>query len=150
MKPSHFKTLIFPIKKSLRPLFLISFGGMFYYNFEILCRGYSHFSMIICGGLCFYAIGLLDEGKHFRPSLPLQMLYGSLIILFFEYVTGVIVNIRLGLHVWDYTSVPFNYQGQICLPYFILWFLLTPVCIFGDDVIRWALFSIKNSSDRSF
>lgn len=145
MKPAYFKTLIFPIKTFLRPLFLISFGGMFYYNFEILCRGYSHFSMIICGGLCFYFIGLMNEGKKYRPPFVLQMFYGSLIILFLEYFTGVIVNIRLCLHVWDYTGVPFNYQGQICLPYFVLWFLLTPVCILGDDVIRWALFAGQKS-----
>ena len=34
--------------KIVQPLFLISFGGMAYFNFEILYRGYSHVSMIIC------------------------------------------------------------------------------------------------------
>lgn len=51
-------------KYILQPLFLISFGGMAYFNFEILFRGYSHISMIICCGLCFYTIGLLNEGKN--------------------------------------------------------------------------------------
>ena len=57
----------FVITKIVQPLFLISFGGMVYFNFEILYRGYSHISMIICGGLSFYTIGLLNEGKNGIP-----------------------------------------------------------------------------------
>ena len=56
-------------KYILQPLFLISFGGMAYFNFEILFRGYSHISMIICGGLCFYTIGLLKLPMNILPEL---------------------------------------------------------------------------------
>ena len=93
----------FVVTKIVQPLFLISFGGMVYFNFEILYRGYSHISMIICGGLSFYTIGLLNEGKKWHPSFLLQMILGSLIIISYEYLTGVIVNIYLKLHVWDYS-----------------------------------------------
>lgn len=106
-------------KYILQPLFLISFGGMAYFNFEILFRGYSHISMIICGGLCFYTIGLLNEGKNWHPSFLFQMILGSLIIITYEYLTGVIVNIYLNLHVWDYSKVPFNYRDR-----FVFLFLL--------------------------
>ena len=123
-------------KYILQPLFLISFGGMAYFNFEILFRGYSHISMIICGGLCFYTIGLLNEGKNWHPSFLFQMILGSLIIITYEYLTGVIVNIYLNLHVWDYSKVPFNYRGQICIPFLIIWFFVTPLCIWTDDIIR--------------
>ena len=95
-------------KYILQPLFLISFGGIAYFNFEILFRGYSLICMIICGGLCFYTIGLLNEGKNWHPSFLFQMILGSLIIITYEYLTGVIVNIYLNLHVWDYSKVPFN------------------------------------------
>ena len=111
-------------KYILQPLFLISFGGMAYFNFEILFRGYSHISMIICGGLCFYTIGLLNEGKNWHPSFLFQMILGSLIIITYEYLTGVIVNIYLNLHVWDYSKVPFNYRGQICIPFLICAFVI--------------------------
>lgn len=130
----------FVITKIAQPLFLISFGGMAYFNFEILYRGYSHVSMIICGGLSFYTIGLLNEGKKWHPSFLFQMILGSLIIISYEYLTGVIVNIYLKLHVWDYSNVPFNYRGQICIPFLIIWFFATPLCIWMDDVIREALF----------
>lgn len=127
-------------KYILQPLFLISFGGMAYFNFEILFRGYSHISMIICGGLCFYTIGLLNEGKNWHPSFLFQMILGSLIIITYEYLTGVIVNIYLNLHVWDYSKVPFNYRGQICIPFLIIWFFVTPLCIWTDDIIRRGVF----------
>lgn len=131
------------IKKILRPLFLISAGGMSYYNFEIFCRGYSHISMFLCGGLSFYSIGLLNEQKKLPLSFFSQMLLGSFIITGYEFATGMIVNKLLQLKVWDYSNMPLNYQGQICLPFSILWFFLTPVCIVGDDYIRYALFSGK-------
>ena len=84
--------------------------------------------------------GLLNEGKEWHPSFLLQMILGSLIIISYEYLTGVIVNIYLKLHVWDYSKVPFNYRGQICIPFLIIWFFVTPLCIWMDDVIREALF----------
>lgn len=136
------------IFKLFQALFLISFGGMVYYNFEILFRGFSHFSMILCGGLSFYVIGLLNEGNR-HPSFLLQMFAGSLIILFFEYITGSIVNLNFHLMVWDYSDVPFNFQGQICLPFFFLWFFLTPICILADDYIRFALFGRKKPVYRT-
>ena len=131
------------IKKLLRPLFLISTGGMSYYNFEILCRGYSHISMLLCGGLSFYSIGLLNEQKKLPLNFLSQMLLGSAIITGYEYTTGMIVNRYLQLKVWDYSNMPLNYQGQICLPFSILLIFLTPICNVGDDYIRYALFSGK-------
>ncbi|MBQ9157347.1 MAG: hypothetical protein IJ137_11275 [Eubacterium sp.] len=131
------------MKKILRPLFLISAGGMSYYNFEILCRGRSHISMFLCGGLSFYTVGLLNEQKKIHLSFPLQMLAGSGIITGYEYITGVLVNKILDLKVWDYSNMPLNLQGQICLPFCLLWLTFTPLCIVGDDLIRYALFSGK-------
>ncbi|MCD8019981.1 MAG: putative ABC transporter permease [Clostridiales bacterium] len=128
------------IKKSLRALFIICTGGMTYYNFEILFRGYSHFSMFLCGGLSFYTIGTLNEHPRKRLSFLSQMLIGTGIITIYEFITGMIVNKTFHLHVWDYSRLPFNIKGQICLPFSFLWFLLTPVCIVMDDIIRYALF----------
>ena len=134
---------IYKFKKFLRALFLISTGGMSYYNFEILFRGYSHVSMILCGGLSFYTIGLLNEHPNKNISFLFQMLSGSLIITAYEFITGVIVNLQLHLNVWDYSRMPLNIKGQICLPFTILWFFLTPICIVLDDYIRYGLFGRK-------
>lgn len=127
-------------KKILRPLFIISTGGMFYYNFEVFARGYSHISMFLCGGLCFYTIGLLNEKKGRNLPFLWQMIIGSLIITLFELITGLFVNLHLHLHVWDYSNMPYNFKGQICLPFTLLWFIFTPICIVCDDFIRYYLF----------
>ena len=131
-------------KYILQPLFLISFGGMAYFNFEIL------FLIDLIFGLKYsysnwynlYAVfsKVLNEGKNWHPSFLFQMILGSLIIITYEYLTGVIVNIYLNLHVWDYSKVPFNYRGQICIPFLIIWFFVTPLCIWTDDIIRRGVF----------
>ena len=135
-------------KKILQPLFLISTGGMAYYNFEIFYRGFSHISMFLCGGLSFYGIGLLNENKKVKLSFPAQMALGSIIITSLEYITGYIVNIKMGLDVWDYSSQPFNYRGQICLLFSVIWFFLSPICIIGDDYLRYLLFGREKPKYR--
>lgn len=134
------------IIKILRTLFIICTGGMVYYNIEILFRGYSHISMFLCGGLSLYTIGILNEHPTIHPSFLTQMILGTLIITAYEFITGMVVNLILHLHVWDYSDVPFNLKGQVCLPFMFVWFFLTPVCIVTDDIIRYALFHGKKPS----
>lgn len=124
----------------MKYVFLFTFGGISYYFIEILYRGWSHFSMMICGGLCFVLVGALDQWITTEISLLGQMVVGGVIITSLEFVTGIIVNRILHLNVWDYSDVPYNLYGQICLPYSMLWFLLSFVCIVLDDIIRVYIF----------
>ncbi len=128
------------MSKALKNLFLFSFGGIAYVLIELIWRGYSHRSMFVLGGLCFILLGLINEKYTQDIPLPVQMLIGTFIITVLEFISGCILNIRLGLNVWDYSDMPFNILGQICLPYMILWFLLSPVCIITDDYIRYLFF----------
>ncbi|CVI73059.1 MAG TPA: putative ABC transporter permease [Candidatus Anaerobutyricum stercoris] len=138
------------IIKILRTAFIICTGGMVYYNIEILFRGYSHISMFFCGGLSFYTIGILNENPKIQPSFLTQMILGTFIITAYEFLTGMVVNLILHLHVWDYSNMPFNLKGQVCLPFMFVWFFLTPVCIVADDVIRYALFQGEKPSYSLF
>ncbi len=124
----------------LKHTFLFFVGGTLYYFIEILFRGFSHPSMFICGGICFLLVGLINEFKSFKISLLWQMFLSSLIITTIEFITGLIVNIWLGLNVWDYSSRPFNVLGQICLLYTILWFFLSFAAIMLDDYLRYKFF----------
>jgi len=49
----------------------------------------------------------------------------SLVITAVEFSVGVVVNILLGLDVWDYSSVPGNILGQICPAFTLLWFVIS-------------------------
>lgn len=124
----------------IKYLFLFLVGGFTYFYMEILYRGYSHFSMIICGGFALILCGSLNQSSRFHPSLVTQVFLSMLIITALEFITGYIVNIRLGLHVWDYSQMPYNFMGQICLAFSLLWLVLSPACIFIDDLIRWIIF----------
>ena len=42
-----------------------------------------------------------------------------------EFLFGLLVNRVLHLHVWDYSALPLNIMGQICLPFSLIWFVLT-------------------------
>lgn len=119
-------------------MLLFLFGGRLYTWLELACRGRTHWTMFILGGLCFVVIGLLNE--HLFPwdlALMQQAVIGAVIITVLEFLTGCIVNLWLGWDVWDYSGLPFNLLGQVCLYYFLLWVLLAVVCIVLDDWLRY-------------
>lgn len=121
-------------------LFLLMFGGIVYYGIEILYRGYSHVSMFFVGGLCFIFIGLINEIFEWTTPLWKQILIGDIIVLIVEFWSGVVLNKALGLNVWDYSDLPLNLYGQICLPFAILWLPIVLVAIVVDDWLRYLLF----------
>ncbi|MDO4539704.1 MAG: hypothetical protein Q4B48_01195 [Syntrophomonadaceae bacterium] len=121
-------------------LLLAMVGGALYYMLELLARGFSHYSMFITGGLCFVMIGMLNEFYHWDMALISQMFVSAIIITTLELLAGLIVNIGLDMNVWDYSKMPYNFLGQICLVYSVLWFFLSPAAIFLDDVLRWRCF----------
>lgn len=121
-------------------LVLFGIGGTCYLLIEILYRGHTHWTMGILGGICFIFIGLINNVLGFQTSLLLQMLISAVIITVLEFLSGLLLNVYLGLNIWDYSHLPFNIMGQVCLPFFVIWFFLSPLAIFADDFIRWKFF----------
>lgn len=134
----------------LKYLFLFIVGGAVYYSMEMLFRGYSHYSMAILGGICFIACGLLNEILSWDTSLLLQGLIGSGIITVLEFLTGVLVNMILHLNVWDYSNMPLNVLGQICLPFSLLWVIIAIGAIILDDYIRYCFFDEEKPRYKLF
>lgn len=125
----------------LKLLVLFITGGFLYVMIEILWRNYSHCTMFIVGGLCFVLIGFINEIFTWDMSLLFQMIISSIIITIVEFLSGCVINIVLGLDVWDYSNIPFNILGQICIPFMGLWFLLSSIGIILDDYLRYWLFN---------
>jgi len=134
----------------LKYLFLFIIGGVVYYSMEMLFRGYSHYSMAILGGICFIACGFLNELLSWDTSLLLQGLIGSGIITVLEFLTGVLVNMILHLNVWDYSNMPLNVLGQICLPFSLLWVIIAIGAIILDDYIRYCFFDEEKPRYKLF
>ena len=63
-----------------------------------------------------------------------------IIITVLEFIFGVVLNIWLGLQIWDYSGMPLNIMGQICLPFTVAWYFLSAAAIILDDYIRYWLF----------
>jgi len=127
-------------------LLVASAGGTIYMFIELLWRGRSHISMFLLGGLCFWLIGGMNR-NHSTP-VAIQTILGATTVTTLELITGLIVNRWLGLNVWDYSDLPMNFLGQICLPYFLLWIPLSASAIFAEDGLRWLLFGTPMPSYR--
>lgn len=82
----------------------------------------------------------LDVSKSYIFS-DIQSAAGSLLITFFELVIG-----ELALHtnifpvMWDYSSTPLNFDGVICLPFSLIWMVLSSVAILLADAINYYVF----------
>lgn len=113
---------------------LFILGGSCYYGIEMLWRGYSHYTMFIVGGVCFLLCGMVNE--IFKLRLGVQVLACTILITVIEYISGYILNIRLGLAIWDYSNLPLNINGQVCLLFSVLWAVLAVVAIRLDDWVR--------------
>ncbi|MCM1288883.1 MAG: putative ABC transporter permease [Clostridium sp.] len=114
-------------------------GGIAYFYMEIMFRGYSHYSMIICGGFCFLFVGqiglrfLYGKSRFFIVKI---MAASALIITTLEFVTGLIVNVVFHLEVWDYSRVAGNIMGQVCLPYTFVWGVMGLLCVYMTYMIQ--------------
>lgn len=126
--------------RAVRPLVLFGVGGAVYVIIEVLWRGRSHWTMFAVGGMCFVLVGLINELFTFEMPLVHQMALGACIITCVEFMSGCVINLWLGWNVWDYSDMPFNVYGQICLTYVGLWFLLSAPAIILDDYLRHWLF----------
>lgn len=97
-------------------------GSLIYSLLEICFRGYTHWTMTILGGIAAGALYIISSGT---ASVYVQALYGALVITAMELITGVAVNMIFMMNVWDYSDVPMNLLGQICLPFTVIWYLIS-------------------------
>ena len=95
-------------------------GGIGYAAIEVIWRGYTHWSMMIAGGVCFIIFSVVEERLRER-SLLLKAVLCALGVTMVEFVFGVIFNLILGMAVWDYSHIPFNILGQVCPVFSLLW-----------------------------
>jgi hypothetical protein len=125
---------------------------MAYFAIEGLWRipqgGWANVSMMFVGGLCFVLVGGINQmPAFFYSSMRLQAIIGTVIVLAVEYVSGLVLNVWLGLGIWDYSGLPFNLHGQICLSFAGLWVLLMPFGIWLEDWITLLRYVYRTACD---
>ena len=119
----------------LKEFIIFIIFGLMYVTIELLYRGHTHYSMFIVGGICGVLIGLINDNTPDMPLLP-QCVLGAVIITIIELLTGLFLNVYLGLNVWDYSNQPFNFMGQICPQFCIIWCILSILVIRIDDWLK--------------
>lgn len=129
-------------KCGLKCILLFLVGACVYYNAEICFRGYSHWTMALLGGALFLAIGNINEKNAASKNIPLpfQGLLAAAFITAGELAAGIILNVWLDLNIWDYSDLPFNFLGQICLRFSLIWIAVGIIAVVLDDYLRYLLF----------
>ena len=94
------------MRKLYKSAILFTIGGALYLLIEVLWRlamnsTPTHWSMFFIGGLAFLLIGGINEWIPWELSLVKQSLIGTVMILITEFVSGCILNLWLGLGIWD-------------------------------------------------
>jgi len=97
--------------------------------------------MGICGGVILIILDYINERISWDVDLIIQGLIGSALITMFEFIIGVIhLAFNLPL-MWNYSDMPFNFIGIICLPYSLIWIIISIAGIFLSDAINYYLFN---------
>ena len=112
------------MKTVLQQCFVFALGAVSYCAIETWWRGYTHFSMGLAGGVCILIFYNMWQWFYTKP-LILWGLVGGSIITGVELLFGVVFNLILGYHVWDYSGMPYHVMGQICPTFSVIWMMLS-------------------------
>lgn len=124
----------------------IVFGWM-YYGIEILYRGYSHWTMAVLAGIIAVLIGGLNDTFSYEMPFDLQIIIGTCFATVFEGIAGVILNIFLGLGIWDYSNLWGTFFFGQCNVFFCAaWAGLSAVCIVLQDCLVY--YVLKTDDER--
>ena len=108
-------------------------GGLLYGALETCWRGYTHWTMVLLAAALCIPLDLANERMSWALPLCLQALLGGLAITAGELAAGLVLNVWLELGIWDYSDLPLNLWGQICLQYSALWCVLAGPAIVVFD-----------------
>lgn len=106
------------------------FGGTVYFLMEVAYKTATGHPERISWTMLLLAVLLTVPVERAGAELPwdcplqAQALVCAALATAVEFVAGVVLNLWLGLGVWDYAHLPLNLFGQICLSYSMLWWAL--------------------------
>ena len=122
--------------------------GIMYLFTEILYRGVTYWQMALVGGTAGTLTGLINNCLTWNLPLFFQGLTGMFICTACEFAGGCYFNIYRHYALWDYSNLPFNFLGQICLYYSFAWFFLSFAVIFLYNFINWKIFGEEKPKYR--
>lgn len=127
--------------KTGKTVFMFIFGFMAYVTIEVIFRNVSYPLMGLCGGLVFVLLDKINDKISWDIDILVQGVIGSLLITSLEFIIGEMSLRGLIQPMWDYSDMPFNYKGIICLPFSLIWVGLSIVAIVVADFINYYIFN---------
>lgn len=119
-------------------------GFCLYITIEVCYRGYSYSLMGLCGGLAFLLIDKINDKISWDIDILIQGLIGSAIITLFELIIGELSLNNILPMMWDYSNLPLNYKGIICLPFSLIWIGISIVAVFLADAINYYMLGVDD------
>lgn len=116
---------------------LFLFGGGVYAIIELLYRGRTYFSMFCAGGASLLLIDRWCNKRRGKARVVTRCMRGASAVTLVELLFGLLFN--RAHKVWDYSNLPCNLLGQICLQYSAAWAVLSLPAMFAASFIRRAL-----------
>ena len=104
-------------------LFAALIGGGGYCLIEILWRGRTHYSMFFAGAIVLSSFYYITN--RFNFPFWLKCIIGMIIITGVELIFGIVFNMIMKENVWDYSNMPLNLLGQICVPFSLIWLAIS-------------------------
>ena len=120
-------------------------GGTVYFLLEVAWKTATgepqriSWTMLVVAILLTIPVERCGEQLPWRVPLWLQALCCAVLVTVVELAAGLILNVWLGLGVWDYSHLPGNVLGQICPQFFAVWWGLCFVFIPAFDWMRWSV-----------
>lgn len=133
------------IGRRVLSMLLWTWGGTMYFLLEVVfktLRGEPEqisWTMLVLAVLLTIPVERCGEQLPWEVPLWLQALACAVLVTAVELAAGLILNIWLGLDIWDYSHLPFNLWGQICPQFAAVWWFLCMLFIPAFDWLRWAV-----------
>lgn len=131
--------------KKILSMLLWFWGGTVYFLLEVAYKSLTNHTEAISWTMLVLAIFLTVPVERCGAQLPwktpfiIQVLCCTALVTLAEFIAGCILNIWLGLGVWDYSNMWGNILGQICPQYTAIWLVLCGVFIIVFDWMRYAV-----------
>ena len=131
--------------KPVLSVLLCTWGATVYFFLEVGYKTLTSHSERISWTMLALAILLCIPVERCGAELPwgvplwLQALACAGLVTAVEFVAGLVLNVWLGLGVWDYSHLPLHLMGQFCPQFTALWWGLCLLFIPVFDWLRWAV-----------
>lgn len=127
-------------KTILKNVVLSVVGGLSYGIIELIYRQKTYYLMILCGAIAIILLDKINDYISWDMDILLQGCIGSLIITGMEFTIGNLYLMGIVPKMWDYSNIWLNYKGIICLPFSLIWILLSICAILLADTINYYVF----------